>query len=138
MMDVPVRDEHALTAECLAGVVRADGDVAEETEAHGAIVESVVPWWTDGAEASWILTAEREVDGVEHATGGGACGVPGAFAGHRVRVEAATSGGGGAYRFDVGRVVRERQLFDSRVTPFEVLDGLEEINVVPERSRDGA
>ena len=137
VMYVPIHDQDALAAVRLAGVVGAYRYIPKETEAHRAVVQGVVPWWADGAEASGVLAVEGEINGVEDAAGGGAGGVPGAFAGDGIGVEtAATGDGGGVHGFDVARVVREGELFGGGVAPFEVLDGMEEVGLIPEGACD--
>src|SRR4051812_6605492 len=64
MVDVPIHDQHALDAMPLTRVVRADPDVAEETEPHRAIAERMVARWAHGAKRSPWSVAEREVDPV--------------------------------------------------------------------------
>src|SRR5437868_4604248 len=67
MMHVPIHDQHTADAVALSSVMRADGDVAEETEAHAARGERVVSGRSHGAEAPHHSTIERHIDAVEDA-----------------------------------------------------------------------
>ena len=62
VVHVPIDDQHALGAVPSPRVVRADRDVAEETEAHRVRAQRVVARRTHGAEAAARSVAEREVD----------------------------------------------------------------------------
>ena len=62
VVHVPIDDEHALGAVAPPRVVRAERDVAEETEAHRRVAQRVMARRPHGAEASPRSVAEREVD----------------------------------------------------------------------------
>ncbi len=133
VVNVPVDDQHSLGAVPLTRVVCADGHVPEEAETHRASADRVVTWRANRAEASPGPTpvAEREVDAVEHRTGGRGRRIPGSFAHDGVRIEPAAAGfGQRAHRLHVRAIVRDRQLVDRRVARVDVRDASEELGIV--------
>ena len=91
VVNVPIDDQHAIDPLALAGVVRADGDVAEDAEAHAAVAKRMVTRRPDGAGRS-RLGLGSQVARVEYGTNGCARGIAGSLADKRVRIEAATTG----------------------------------------------
>src|SRR5439155_5211131 len=65
MVHVPVDDENALETVLDTRVVRRDGDVADEAEAHRAIAEGVVTGRPDGTERALGAAVHGHVDGIE-------------------------------------------------------------------------
>ena len=59
VVHVPVDDRDPLQAELGLGVARGDDDVAEDAEAHRAVLEGVVPWWPDEREAAELDRPDR-------------------------------------------------------------------------------
>ena len=86
VMDVPVDDQHPFCAVFPPRVVRRDGCVTEQAEAHRAIVQRVVARGPHRTEAAHIL-GKGEIDRVEGATGAGTRGVPRPIADDRIVVE---------------------------------------------------
>jgi hypothetical protein len=105
----------------LTRVVCRDGDVAEQTEAHGAIAERVMSGGTHGGERREGALVHRHVDGVEHAARARRRGVPRAFTHEGIRVELSAAGADEVVDArDVFPVVRQRDLVLGGVTPFDM------------------
>src|SRR5262249_31590067 len=76
VVHIPIDDQHAFGAMPLPRVVRADGHVAEQTEAHRARAERVMSWRAHRTEAARRTAAERAVDAVQNGAGSRGRGVP--------------------------------------------------------------
>ena len=92
---------------------------------------------THCAKRSRRRPGDREVDGVEHASGcSRRCG-PRAFAHDGVGVESATAVfRERTNRRDVARVVRECNLVGFCVSPFAMVEGVKQIGVLAQRARN--
>lgn len=110
----------------------AEGDVAKEAEAHAAIVERVMTWRPDRAKAAERSSVHCPIDGIEHTSGPGTGSIPRTRAFYGVIVEpSAAALRNVAHGIDVRAFVGKRQLIGRRMPPFEMLDVLKEIDVVP-------
>ena len=137
VVHVPVNDQYTLGTMLLSRVVRADADVAEETETHRRAASCVVARWTHGAEAAQHRPIEGEVDSVEHAAGSGRCGIPAAWARHGVGIEVSSAAfHDGAHRLDITRVVRQREFVGRCMAAFAMFDRVKQVEVVAQRARN--
>ena len=76
VMHIEIDHGHALGAMLGAGMQRADGDIVEEAEAHGAGRLGMVTGGTHRAEGVVRLSRHDLIDGVERSTGGAERGIP--------------------------------------------------------------
>lgn len=135
VMDIPVDDQHSIQPVNRLRVTRRDCDVAQQAESHRSRLERVMARRTNCAKRS-RPGVNRAVNRRECATGTRSCCVPGAFARDSVGIELAASRGSDLLKdCDILRIVHERNLFHAGVSPFELLDRLEERGNVSQRAR---
>src|ERR1019366_6880881 len=139
VMHIPVDDEHAIETLDSTRVVCGDGDVSEEAESHRGSTKRVVAGRAHRAEAALRRTREREVDGVEDASGARRGGLPRTRARDRVGVElAAALLRERTNTRDVRRVVREGDLVVVRVPPLEMVERFIQLEIVAQCARNRA
>ncbi len=139
MMHVPVNDQDSLQPVHFPGVVRGNRHVAEQAEAHGAIMNRVVARRANRAEAPPMNASNRQIDAGQHAAHTGGRRKPGAATGDGVGVEPPSSLlGDYPDGRDVRWIVGKRELFNRGVSPLEVLDLVKKVRVLSQRARDGA
>ncbi len=139
VMHVPVEDENPFETVSLPRVMSSARDAAEDTEAHRAATQRVMPRRTHRAKASLVRSRHRVIHAVEHASGGRSRCEPAPFARDSVRIELSAAGSGNSFdgphiRF----VVNEGEIFDRRVAPLEVLNLVEKLGDVAQSACDRA
>ena len=89
VMNVPVHDEDPMSLGRQRR--RADGDVVEQAEPHGAVALGMVTWWSHRNKGDPIASAFERSDGFEARSGGPTGRAERVRLGVRVRVEVASA-----------------------------------------------
>jgi hypothetical protein len=138
-MHVEIGHRDAGEAPAIAGMVRGDGDIVEEAEAHRAVALGMMTGWADGGKGGLGLAFHHEIDGARRPTRRAESGLGAAGAHRRVGVERDAVALLGADRedaADMGRVMRGFELLDRGVRGGFAGEGGEFLGV--QRLQDGA
>ena len=112
MVNIPVHDQHPLGVMNGSGMVGCECHVSKKTKSHGPVKERVMTRRANGYKTSFVCPTERQVDGLQCASG--ACGtrIPGSFARDGIRIDlAAACSRKGSYALDIPGVVHPRDFF---------------------------
>jgi hypothetical protein len=75
VVHIPVDNEHAFHPMFLLHIPRRNGYLIEQTKAHGALGEGVMPRWADGSKGVPCPSCHHRIHGCQHSPDGRECDV---------------------------------------------------------------